>query len=122
MSDDSQSILESLFPVGQERWVKVKYLDLDKAIKAFRLNNGNMAKGHEEELGYEVTAIGIRDEYTPQVSALMDIKEDIIGAITSLGYNLGPENQWMAERLHETINGMLKNKIEELKERTIHTG
>lgn len=107
-NNEANDILESLFPVGQERWIKVKYLDLKKCINAF---HPYAKESREKDLGYETTAIGVRDDYTPQVSALMDIRDDI----TTLLLNNGVEGYIL-----DSVRNILKNKIEEVKERTIN--
>lgn len=109
-SSDHNDFLDSLFPIGEERWVKVKYLDRTKCIRAFNVGpNRDRIKEISDETGFECTAIGIRPEHTPQISALMDLKEDII---SKLSYVL--EEYDLME-----LNRMFKEKIEELKERTI---
>lgn len=33
---EAQEFIASLFPIGKERWLKIKYLDEAKCLKAFR--------------------------------------------------------------------------------------
>jgi len=108
MVDD---VLDMLFPVGEERWVKIKYLDLKKCIKAFKLSNYTKKEEHEEQ-GYEVTAIGIQDEYSPQVSALMDVRDEVT---TILAFAFENTDDY---RLNE-IRSIFKSKIEEVLSRTV---
>lgn len=110
--DESEAMMNSMFPVGQERWIKFRYLDRDKCIKAFlRSMSPNHEKSRQlaEESGYEVTAIGVRDEYTPQISALMDIKDLLPGL----------ENYTHIESVLDAVRYLLNEKIDELKARMI---
>lgn len=102
-------MLDSLFPIGKERWVKVRYLNRDKALQAFRTSSDTSM--HAEELGYEVTAIGIRDEHVPQISALMDARNDVL---TSCAHAV-------SESVLNTINEIFRQHMDRLKERTIQT-
>jgi hypothetical protein len=108
MKEDN--LLESLFPIGEERWVKVKYLDLEKCIRNFNIGpNEEKKKEISDDIGFECTAIGIRPEYTPQISAIMDLKDDVIQSLLHI----------LDEYELERINRIFKDKIDELKERTI---
>lgn len=103
-------VLDTLFPIGEERWVKVKYLDRDKCIRVFNVGtNEERKKEISEQTGFECTAIGIRPEYTPQISSLLDIKEDL------LQFLWGKLDEYQVE----VVNRLFKAKIDELKERTI---
>lgn len=69
-------LFNQLYPVGEERWIKVKFLDKDKAAQWVRLNspNGNFSN---EDKGIEITALGLRDDYMPQVEALVELKAEL---------------------------------------------
>ena len=109
-NSDRDDLLESLFPIGEERWVKVKYLDFEKCVKTFNVGpNEKRKKEISDKTGFECTAIGIRPEYTPQISAIMDLKEDILTRFSFI----------LDEHQLEALNSIFKAKIEELKERTI---
>lgn len=116
MSDrEREDLFNSLFPVGEERWIKLKYLDRDKCIAKFRVgNHTEQSVAHAKELGYEVIAIGVRPEYEPQVSALMDVRDKVVGMVLDMVDNSGDY------RLME-IRQIFKDKIEEINERTIKT-
>lgn len=109
-NSDHDDFLESLFPIGEERWVKVKYLDFKKCVRTFNVGpNEERKKEISDETGFECTAIGIRPEYTPQVSALLDLKEDIIASLSFV----------LTDYQLENLNRIFKEKIEEVKQRTI---
>jgi hypothetical protein len=70
--------IKQLYPEGEERWIKVKYTDANKAIKSIRFNENGYSN---ENLGFEVVSIGCRDEYMPQVEALIELKAEINNSI-----------------------------------------
>ena len=106
-----QSIMDSLYPVGKERWIKVKYLDQEKAMENIRMRSMSVNDIREEDraLGFVVTAMGIMDEYNPQVSALMDIRGELVGGLMHI----------MEPSQIEMIDGLFIQKIKELKDNTI---
>lgn len=106
MSDEeAEDLKNSIFPVGKERWIKFKFIDRDKCMKTFRWKNGEEYDGQ----GYAVTALGLRDEYTPQISAIMDLRENVCGHL------LDVLNYEQVQSIHRLFN----EKIKEVKERTI---
>lgn len=109
---EAQDLFDSIFPIGEERWVKLKYLDQKKCIKTFRVGQSNdKSIKQSEKQGFEVTAIGIRDEFKPQVNAIMDIRDDIMPIIDSMV-------DYDDYRIHE-IKEIFKEKIKEISKRTI---
>jgi hypothetical protein len=72
--DEREQLLDAVFPVGGERWIKVKYLDRDKAIKAFHING---SPEHAAELGYEVVTLAIVPEFQPPRDLLLDLKDKL---------------------------------------------
>lgn len=114
-----ESPIDGMFPEGEERWIKVKYKDSKKAqnhIVSLYRDQSLM-----EELGIEVTAIGIRDEYTPQTSAMTDIKLDIANQIHLLMQS-GTIDPRALPEIIETVNSCINYRIEEIKSKTIETG
>lgn len=109
-NQEHEEMLDSLFPVGQERWIKVKYLDRDKCLKAFfmRTPPNETAERHQEQ-GYEITAIGVKDEYTPQISALKDVKDSVIALLYGQ----------VSDTFLSAINEQFTAVMDDLKERTI---
>lgn len=106
---ESNDLLNTIFPVGKERWIRVKYLDRKKCIDSFRLgHHTEESLAHAKEVGYEVTAIGVRDEYKPQFSAIMDLKTDVIAALSRF---FRPDEDHMLDQ----VNEIFKNKLDELK-------
>ena len=107
---DKDDLLTSLFPIGEERWVKVKYLDFEKCVKIFNVGPNEKRKAERnEKYGFECTAIGIRPEYVPQVSAIMDLRDDIISSLSFI----------LEDYQLDQLNRIFKAKIDEVKERTI---
>jgi len=107
-----EDIKNSLFPVGQERWIRVKYYDRDKAIKILWMPmDEKRAEPYVEKHGFYVTAIGVRDEYIPQVSALMDLKGEVIGCLHGN----------VQDSILNHINDLFKNRIDDIKRYTIKT-
>ncbi len=110
---ERQDMIDSLYPVGQERWIKIKFHDQDKAMKAFRWygTENDQSRKFIEEHGYELTALSFREEYKPQMAAILDLKEEIIGSFYST---------IQTEHL-ERINNLFKHKLEELQRNIIQT-
>lgn len=96
--------LKQMYPVGEERWLKVKYLDFNKCLKSIRFENGM-----KEELGFEFTAIGTVQNYIPQVEAIVDLKDEMKEAVY-LQQNIRPE---AAEVVSSIIDKLFDNKIRE---------
>ena len=113
--NEVEDMLNMVYPVGEERWVKVKYLDRDKAMKSFRFRSNPKPHKEDEENGYVVTAIGMRDEYTPQIQAILDLKGDIA---MFLLHSLNPEDP-NRESILDNVNSLFKEKLETIKEQTI---
>jgi hypothetical protein len=68
------NLLQMIFPEGEERWIKVLYVDPKEAMKHLRLNvNGRF----NNNLGFEVTALGATSEYVPQIEALAQLKNTL---------------------------------------------
>lgn len=102
----SEDILRQLYPIGQERWIKVKFIDYEWCVKHLHWYKKT------NELGIEVTAIGVRDEYIPQISALLDVRDEI----TKILY--GQIENYLLDSIREKI----KERCDELKKQTIRTG
>lgn len=90
-------LLEHLFPVGKERWIKVRYMDFRWCLE--HLHPNGLKKS---DLGFVVTSVSVRDEFSPQLSALQDVKEAIIGLL----YSKVPET------LLETVNNIFTAKMD----------
>ena len=109
MSTENYDYIKDIYGEGKERWFKIKILNYEKALNNLKMYiNGN--KEAEEERGFEILSIGIRDEYVPQVSAMMDLKDEVLNYVSNLG---------LGDYTYEQINGIFKSKIEEVKSRTI---
>lgn len=109
---DAEEMFNNMYPVGKERWIKVKYLDRDKAMENIRLSSWNNEKA--EELGFEVTAICCFDDYNSQVSAMMEVRGEMQGILYNMSYqNPSPEDMIIV------LDNMLVNKIQQLKRDTI---
>lgn len=100
---DTEDMLDTIFPIGEERWVKVKYLDRTKAIKTFHPNS------KEKDRGYEIIALGVRDEHLPQLSAIVDLKDELVALLHGR----------IEPRMFENAMLLCNARIQELKARTI---
>lgn len=109
---DAEDMFNSMYPVGKERWIKVKYLDREKAMKNISLSSWN--NGKEEELGFEVTAICTFDDYNSQVSAMVELRGELQGVLSGYAHqNVSPSD------MAGILDNMLINKIHQLKQNTI---
>lgn len=95
-----EDFTKQIFPEGKERWVKLKYLDSNKASKFIRLNSPFF---NNDDKGIEVVSIGVTDEYTPQIDMLLEIEKEL-----SIDYEI------VASGLIPKIQSMIKDKIEKL--------
>lgn len=116
MSDKEKGddLLDQLFPVGGERWIKVKYHDKEKSIKAFTWRNDQ--KENERliaEKGYETLSIGVKPEFEPQVSAIMDLQDEVLQIVLGM-VNYDTDNYNL-----NTIREVFKDKIKEVSERCV---
>lgn len=68
-------LFNQLYTVGEERWIRVKFLDKDRAAQWVRLNSHTGSFDNEDK-GVEITALGVRDDYMPQVEALVELKAE----------------------------------------------
>ena len=107
---EKQQWMDSLYPVGKERWVKLKYLDQKKAMQHIRIRQGDPVNEVEEAQGFVVTAMGFLDEFNPQVAAIMDLRGHIVGQL------LGTLDQYTADQ----IDSIFLAKIAEIKNNTIN--
>lgn len=72
LAEEHKEFMKGLYPEGEERWLKVRYLDYEKCIKSIRFDNGL-----KDSLGFEFTAIGTTELYVPQINELVDLKKNI---------------------------------------------
>lgn len=109
---EKQEWMDSLFPVNGERWIKIQFVDQEKSFKAFFMPmNDEKCAPYVEERGYRTTALTFREEYTPQVAALMDLKSDLFGFLH------GQVDEWVVEQ----VNSIINKRMDELKRHLIVT-
>jgi len=107
-----QQWMDTLFPVGGERWVKIKVIDQDKAAGVLWMaSSEDRAKPKIDKYGFFTTALSFREEYTPQIAALFDLKTELIGEL----YGLVPDY------ILQNMKAKFDAKMEELKKYTIKT-
>lgn len=104
---DHEDLIDSLFPIGKERWIKIKYIDQDKSKKVFAMFNATQE--NIEAKGYEVTAIGVKDEYEPQLSALLDVQDAVTVFLRA----------HVDEHALQYVRQIFRDKCDELQRRTI---
>lgn len=117
--NEKQGIIDSLYPVGKERWFKVKILDQEKTMK-------NLPWVEDKErLGFEVTSITCRDEFQPQVTALMDLKDEILSHLFQCQESARWSNDltqiFQYDLLINTYREMFNAKMKDINSRTIKT-
>lgn len=80
------------------------------------MTGGNITE-EDKNLGFEVTAIGVMDEYNPQITALMELRGDISNTLRNsadFDGKLPP-----VEDIVANIDSVIFNKIQELKQNSI---
>jgi hypothetical protein len=116
---ERQQLFDSLYPVGEERWFKVRIIDQKKCMK-------NLPWVEDKErLGFEVTSITVRDEFQPQVVGLMDMKDEILSHLFQCQESAKWSNDMNMihkyDMLMNTYREMFNAKISEINSRTIKT-
>jgi len=103
---DNDDWLKAFYPLNKERWIRVKYTDPKKAMKVIRFNSAHFT--NDPELGFEVTTIGVRDDYTPQIEALLSLKKDM-DYLNLLGGEQGTICDMIDEKIQTLLNEVLIN-------------
>lgn len=101
---DHEDLLNSIYPVGKERWIKILIKDRKICLDTFRLSQND-----DRYPGYAVQSIGIRDEYVPQIAAIADIEDEITPILL----------QNLPDYLADNIAAIFKKHKDALKERVI---
>lgn len=118
-AQERQNLFDSLYPVGEERWFKVLIVDQEKCMKNLPWVEDT------ERLGFDVKSITIRDEFQPQVSALMDVKDDVMTLLSQQQESARWSNDTnminTLEFLMDNVRDIFKNKMTEINSRTIKT-
>jgi hypothetical protein len=106
--EEIDNLLKSIFPIGEERWVKIKYHNQEKCIKSFRLSPPNKQELDKfiNEYGYEVTALGIRPESESQLERIIEIREELLN-VASFELN----SSITSEKIHEVFNNFISKII-----------
>ena len=104
-----EGFLYSVYPKGEERWIKVKYVDPDKAMKTIRLNSPHF---NNKDSGFEITSIGIREEHLPQVEALLELKVELSRDMTFYQFPaaLDSANAHIDRKIEELLDKVLISK------------
>lgn len=104
--EELKKMINTMYPEGQERWLKVKYLDSEKCVSSIRFEN-------DLDLGFEFTAIGTVAQYTPQVSAL----EELLNTFKSYDKLKEDKELWLIiqREISLKITETLENSINDLK-------
>lgn len=113
---EAKAIIDSLYPVGQPRWFNIIIHDQNKAMV-------NLTWSNKEELGFKVQAISCRDEFEPQVTALVDLKDEIISNIITMRYLYENDvnTSYVINELLHNIKQKFNDKIKDINSRTIKT-
>lgn len=117
--NERKDIMDSLWPIGKERWFKIRVIDQEKSMKNLPWN------ADTERLGFEVTAITCRDEFQSQVIGLMDMKDEILSHL----FQCQESARWVNDTnmIHQydmlinTYREMFNAKMSEINSRTIKT-
>lgn len=117
---ERKDLIDSLWPVGKLRWFQVEIFDQDKAMK-----NLPWVDKDKERLGFKVNAITCRDEFQPQVIALMDLKDEMLTSLMQKQESFRWSNDTnMTHHYDMLINEFREKfnyKIAEINARTIKT-
>lgn len=108
-ANEHTDLINSLFPIGEERWLKVKYTDLDWCKKNLRLGRTVQP---DPPLGFELLSITVRPDYEPQVSALLEIKDVVASQLVHT----------VPDYVIENIKALIDQKIREINKQTIFNG
>jgi len=118
-AQERKDLFDSLWPVGKERWFKVLIVDQEKCMKNLPWVEDT------ERLGFEVKSITVRDEFQPQVSALMDVKDDVVSLLSryieTARFVDDTNTANTLNGINDIIRDIFKSKITEVNNRTIKT-
>lgn len=105
---EQKAFQKSVYPVGEKRWLEVEYTDTDKASAT--INTSANQEEFSEKFGFKVTKITIRPEFEPQVSAIVELRNEVIEYLTmAMGHN----------EIVETTAYKFSSKIEEVINKTV---
>jgi len=115
-NSEAKAIIDSLYPVDQPRWFNIIITNQDKAMK-------NLPWLDKDDLGFKVQAIACRDEFEPQVTALVDLKDDIISELINLRlmYQYDITGSTIINDLLYNIKRKFNDKIKDINSKTIKT-
>ena len=99
--DNHEEIIKQLYPIGEERWLKVKYLNPELVWKSIRFDNPEVTA-----MGFEFTAIGTVEGYMPQVEALVELKAEM-----DRDFNLTSYSHHIQEHLDRKIQEVLSKVL-----------
>jgi len=74
----AKEIVDSFFPIGKPRWLRIIFLDQDKCINALRLSFDD---ARDAERGYSVCEHQGVDEFIPMVDALNNVRKSLMIAL-----------------------------------------
>ena len=100
--------INELFEKDRERWLKVKFLDTEKCIKAFVPAFISSADDLIKGQGYEVLSISVNEEHLPQVAALVEMKMNVLGRLS----------HHVPDKVVADLVDLFNSKIEEVKQYT----
>lgn len=119
-AQERKDLIDSLWPVGKLRWFQVEIFDQERAM-----HNLPWVDKDQERLGFKVNAITCRDDFQPQVVALLDMKDDILTSLMQKQESCRWSNDTAGIHMYDVLinefRERFKNKIDEINSRTIKT-
>lgn len=73
--ENGEMLLKRLFPNGEKIWVQIDVINQEKCWKLFRFQ---MPTEKKNELGFDVSAIGVKGSESPQFRGFYDLKLKVI--------------------------------------------
>jgi len=108
-NDEIKEIFDAIWPVGGQRWIKVKIHDQGKAMETFRFHKSGEVIF---EYGVEATAIGRKPENVPQISAILDARDKVVSLLHGR----------VSDHVLDEVRDIFKLESDEVKRRSIIDG
>lgn len=103
------NLLNQVFPEGEERWIKVKYTNPKVAMKVLRLSTPHF---DSTKFGFETVSLGLREEYMPQVEALVELKAELTSNPKLINYEVMEVLQEHLDRkIQQVLDRVLISKL-----------
>ena len=79
-NEEIKEIIDSLYPIGRDRWFKIRILDQEKCSNALRLSYNEKTDINQ---GYSVREISLQGK-NPDIRELQDVRDTFVEAFDEI--------------------------------------